>query len=90
MAGPEEFGKLIEELQRLNRNLEEGRRDTQVLLSRLKDVKGGVKAVYALAKQINIFNQIMLQVSKRAGHSAMFKGLLDSLMQYASAATPPK
>lgn len=81
---PEQLSRLLEELRKLNSNLEASHRDTLSLLSDLKDVKGGVKALYILSKQINVLNQIMLSVSKRAGTSGMIQNLLAGIIKIAS------
>lgn len=80
----DEVGKLLDELRKLNANLEASHHDTLSLLSNLKDVKGGVKALYILSKQINVLNQIMLSVSKRAGTSGMIQNLLSGIIKIAS------
>lgn len=80
----DELSRLLDELRKLNANLEASHRDTLSLMSDLKNVKGGVKALYVLSRQINVLNQIMLSVSKRAGTSGMIQNLLAGIIKIAS------
>jgi hypothetical protein len=80
----DDVARLLEELRKLNANLETSHRDTLSLLSGLKDMKVGVKGIYILSKQINVLNQIMLSVSKRAGTSGMVQNLLEGIVKLAS------
>jgi hypothetical protein len=79
-----DVARLLEELRKLNANLEVSHRDTLSLLSGLKDMRVGVKGIYILSKQINVLNQIMLSVSKRAGTSGMVQNLLEGIVKLAS------
>lgn len=83
--------EIIQELKRLNDNLETLHGDAGKVeelsrevrnLSRLLDgMKGKFKAFPALARQINILNQIMLQSKKAAGTAGMLQTLFTSLLE---------
>ncbi len=83
----------IKELQRLNDNLEKLHDDTakidglgkdiRGLTSLLKSMEGKFKAFPALARQIHILNQIMLQSKKAAGTAGMLQMLFGGLFKAA-------
>lgn len=84
--------KLLEglaELKRLNENLSDLHKDAEDfkplkaeirnLIARLEAFKGVPKSITAVAKQLWIFNQILLKTKSVAGWSGVIKHLLDSL-----------
>lgn len=83
--------EVLEEIQRLNTNLENLHRDAQdvkeigqqirPMIATLKDLREKFKAFPMLAKQLYILNQIMLQVKKSSGTVSMLQTLLQSIFE---------
>lgn len=86
--------EVIEELKRLNDNLEtlhgdaakiDGLgKDIRGLTSLLKSMEGKFKSFPALARQIHILNQIMLQSKRAAGTAGMLQMLFGGLFKAAA------
>jgi hypothetical protein len=83
---PEIAMRLLRELAELNANLRESKQSMQTLCNHLKDAMGNAKALYSVGKQINILNQILLQIGKRAGMAGMLENLLRAVATFAKAA----
>jgi Skp family chaperone for outer membrane proteins len=91
---PEQVKKILEEIERLNGNLENLHRDAgeiqgmrsdiRALVGALKDNYEKLKALPAVAKHLSIFNQILLQTRKAAGVTGMFSSMLDALSRFSS------
>lgn len=83
---PETAMRLLRELGELNANLRDSKQAMQTLCGHLKDAMGNAKALYSVGKQINILNQILLQIGKRAGMAGMLEKLLTAVAAFAKQA----
>lgn len=89
MFDPEKIGEALEELKKLNENLAALHRDAEdlkplkndvrLLISKLGEMRAGMKNVGAAAKQLFYLNQILLKIRSVSGWSGVLKHLLDSL-----------
>jgi len=85
--------RLLEELGRLNGNLETMHQDAgelrtlneniRLLMSRMKDVSEKFRGMGALVKQIALLNQIMLSTRKAAGTSGMIQSIISGIVRMA-------
>ncbi len=83
---PEQAQELIDQLTGLNqnfRNLREHSADLKRLASQLKTLNDRFKHLLPLAKQLNILNQILVQVSKSAGVESMVSTLIKAFAKMA-------
>jgi hypothetical protein len=77
---PDVIFKLLTQFEKLNANLENSRAAMLTLTSQLKDAAGNAKAMYAAAKQINILNQILMQIGRKAGMAGMLENILRAVV----------
>ena len=88
---PEQFKKALEEIERLNANLEnlhkdagemQGMRsDLRALIGTMKDNVERLKALPLVAKHLAIFNQILLQTKKTAGTVGVVQTLIEGVIK---------
>ncbi|MGI0148182.1 MAG: hypothetical protein ACREDF_01440 [Thermoplasmata archaeon] len=93
MFDPDTVKRALEEIERLNVNLENLHRDAgdvkeigqdiRTLISVVKDMKDRVKAIPVVARQLAIFNQILLQTKHMAGTSGMIQSIIDGILNVA-------
>jgi len=99
MFGSDEIKKAleaVEELKKLNRNLEIMHEDTakisaihqdlRSLASGIRDLGEKLKTVPVIAKHLSVFNQIMLQVSQKAGTVGVIHSVIDGFTEFAKRA----
>lgn len=94
MFDPEKIGEALEELKKLNENLAALHRDAEdlkplkndlrLLISKLGEMRAGMKNVGAAAKQLFILNRILLSIKKVEGWSGVVKHVMESLMRMAT------
>ena len=78
---PDQMESVIDELKRLNTNLQNLRQDNLGLRGELKTLNEQMRVLEIVAKRLGIFNQIMLQVRKSAGNAGMIQMLMETFVR---------
>lgn len=73
--------EFIDELHRLNRNLEMANENSLRTSGELKTLNEQMRVLGVVAKRLGIFNQIMLQVRKSAGNAGMIHTIFEGFAQ---------
>lgn len=94
MFDPEKIGEALEELKRLNVNLEALHQDAEdlkpmksdlrLLIAKLGEIQVGAKNVGAAAKELALLNRILLSIKKVSGWSGVVKHILSGLADMAT------
>ncbi len=87
------FVAALEELKRLNTNLEAMRTEIskidelngnlRTMMSRLRDVSDRFKGLGQLVLQMKIFNQLLTQTKRMAGTSGMIQSIISGILKLA-------
>jgi len=78
--------EFVDELHRLNRNLEMANQNSLRTSGELKALNEQMRVLGVVAKRLGIFNQIMLQVRKSAGNAGMIHTIMEGFVKMAQGA----
>lgn len=73
--------EFVDELHRLNRNLEMSNQNSLRTSGELKTLNEQMRVLGVVAKRLGIFNQIMLQVRKSAGNAGMIHTIMEGFVR---------
>jgi hypothetical protein len=83
MLDQDTLREFVDELHRLNRNLEMSNQNSLRTSGELKTLNEQMRVLGVVAKRLGIFNQILLQCRKSAGQAGMLQMIMDGFVKMA-------
>jgi hypothetical protein len=81
MVDQDTIREFVDELHRLNRNLEMANQNSLRTSGELKTLNEQMRVLGVVAKRLGTFNQIMLQVRKSAGNAGMIHMIMEGFVK---------